>query len=95
MSLMEVVKIGRLTGAQPLSRDEILQRAFEKRASLIDDAQAFMRSLRYLQHARASKKRAGRELTWRDAEAALNARAGTIVEACDPARHRVAHKAVA
>ena len=62
----------------------------EKRESLIDDAWAFMRALHYLQHARASKKRAGRELTWRDAEAALNARAGTIVEACDPARHRVA-----
>jgi len=95
MSLMEVVKIGRLTGAPPLSRDEIRQKAIEKREGVIDDARAFTRALQYLKKARASKKRAGRDLTWRDAESALNARVGTILHACDPARHRVARKAVA
>jgi hypothetical protein len=78
-----------------LSQDEIRQRATEKRDGVLEDARAFTRALQFLKKARASKKRAGRELTWRDAEAALHGRVGTITQACDPAPHRVARRAVA
>jgi hypothetical protein len=60
--------------------DEIRQKAAERRATLIDDAQAFLRAVEFLRHARASKKRAGGpELTWREAEGALKDRAATLV----------------
>jgi len=44
------------------------------------DSQAFARSLEFLKHARASKKRAGAELTWRDVEMALSDRAAVCAE---------------
>jgi hypothetical protein len=92
---MEVVQVGGLAGAQPLSRDEIRERAFERQMELISDSQAFTRSFHYLQHTRASKKRAGRDLTWRDAEAALHGRAGTLIFQYERAQARLARKAAA
>ena len=44
------------------------------------DSQAFARSVEFLKHARAAKKRAGAELTWRDAEMALADRAAVCAE---------------
>ena len=44
------------------------------------DSQAFARSLEFLKHARAAKKRAGAVLTWRDAEMALSDRAAVCAE---------------
>jgi hypothetical protein len=44
------------------------------------DSQAFARALQFLKRARASKKRAGAELTWRDAELALADRAAVCAE---------------
>jgi len=44
------------------------------------DSQAFARSVEFLKHARAAKKRAGAVLTWRDAEMALSDRAAVCAE---------------
>jgi hypothetical protein len=93
--MMEAATIGHLPAPPRLSREEVRERAHEKRESLIDDARAFVRALHYLQHTRASKARAGLPLSWRDAEAALYGRAGTIVHTCDQALRRVARKAAA
>ena len=59
------------------------------------DSQAFARSLEFLKHARASKKRAGRDLTWRDAEAALCGRANAMAEQYGRAVRACAPKAAA
>lgn len=69
--------------------------ALERRATLIDDAQAFVRAVQYLKHARASKKRAGGRLSWRDAEAALIDRAATCVEMYERARKAMTPAAAA
>lgn len=66
------------------------EKIFARRCALIEDTQAFTRALQYLKRARASKKRAGRELTWRDAEAELHGRIATCIEMYERARKAAA-----
>jgi len=93
---MEAATIGHLPAPPRLSREEVRERAHERRRTLLAEAEEATRGLDLLKRLRRARETtAARALTWRDAERALYDHAAHRIEVYERAVRACAPKAAA
>jgi len=78
---MDVVTIGQLPAPQRLTREEVREKAHERRRTLLAEAEEATRALNLLKRLRRAREtKDARALTWRQAEVALYDYAAHLIE---------------